>query len=156
MVFHRRKWTLDPFEEIRRMREWMDEVVGELPIPYEGGRVLPGIGEELVRTAVPSVDLIDSDDKLLLKADMPGISKEDVNVEVKGDRIEISAEVKKEEEKKKEGYIRQERSYRRYYRSIPLPAKIDSEKVEASFEDGVLKIEMTKIEAPEVKKIEVK
>jgi HSP20 family protein len=147
---------LDPFEEIRRMREWMDEVFGEVAPVYEGARLLPSLGEEITRTAVPSVDLIEKDDKLILKADMPGITKEDVNVEVKGDRIELSAEVKKEEEEKKEGYIRQERSYRRYYRSIPLPAKIDSEKVEAAFEDGVLKIEMPKVETPEVKRIEVK
>ncbi|MCW7077053.1 MAG: Hsp20/alpha crystallin family protein [Candidatus Syntrophoarchaeum sp.] len=155
MVFHRR-WPLDPFEEIRRMREWMDEVVGEVAPIYEGARLLPGMGEEVVRTAVPSIDLIDKDDKLILKADMPGITKEDLNVEIKGDRIELSAETKKEEEEEKEGYIRRERSYRRYYRSIPLPAEIDSEKVEAAFEDGVLKIEMPKIEAPEVKRIEVK
>lgn len=152
MVFHRR-WVMDPFEEIRRMREWMDDIFGE--IGYEGAKLLPGPGEELV-TAVPSIDLIDKDDRLVLKADMPGISKEDLNVEIKGDRLEISAEVKHEEEKKEEGYIRKERSYRRYYRSIPLPAEIESEKVEASFENGVLKIEMPKTEAPEVKRIEVK
>ncbi|HDM35659.1 MAG TPA: Hsp20/alpha crystallin family protein [Candidatus Syntrophoarchaeum butanivorans] len=152
MVFHRR-WIWDPFEELRRMQEWMDRVFGEL---YEETRLLPAPGEEVERTAVPSVDLIDKDDKLLLKADMPGISKDGIKVEIKGDRIEISAEAKKEEEEKEEGYIRRERRYTRYYRSIPLPEKVDPEKVEASFKDGVLSIEMPKVEAKEVKRIEVK
>jgi len=154
MVFHRRRWILDPFEEMRRMREWTEQVFGEIP---EAMPLLPGeAAEETMRTALPVVDLVDQDDKLLLKADMPGVSKDDVRVEIKENRIEISGEVLKEEEEKEEGYIRRERRYTRYYRSIPLPAKVDSEKVDASFKDGVLNIEMPKIEAAEVKRIEVK
>ncbi len=145
---------LDPFEEMRRMQEWVEQMFSEIP---ETARLLPsGVGEGTGRTAVPAVDLVDKDDKLLLKADMPGIPKENIKVEVKGDRIEISAETKEESEEEKEGYIRRERSYTSYYRSIPLPTKVDSEKIDASFKDGVLTIEMPKVEAAEVKRIEVK
>ncbi|MHC1567887.1 MAG: Hsp20/alpha crystallin family protein [Candidatus Syntropharchaeales archaeon] len=152
MVFHRR-WIRDPFEELRRMQEWMDRIFGEV---YEETRMLPSAVEEVERTAVPSVDLIEKGEKLVLKADMPGISKDDIKVEIRGDRIEISAEAKKEEKEEKECYIRRERRYTGYYRSIPLPAKVDPEKVEASFKDGVLSIEMPKLEAEEIKRIEVK
>ena len=154
MVLQRRRWILDPFEEMRRMQEWVEQMFSEIP---ETARLLAsGVGEGAGRTAVPAVDLIDKDDKLLLKADMPGIPKENIKVEVKGDRIEISAETKEEAEEEKEGYIRRERSYTSYYRSIPLPTKVDSEKIDASFKDGVLTIEMPKVEAAEVKRIEVK
>ncbi|HHI30392.1 Hsp20/alpha crystallin family protein [Methanosarcinales archaeon] len=153
MVFQRR-WILDPFEEMNRMREWMEQMFGEMP---ETAGLLPAVvGEEVGKTAVPAVDLVDKEDKLLLKADMPGISKDDIKVEIKGDRVEISAETSKEEKEEKEGYIRRERSYTKYYRSIPLPTDVDSEKVDASFKDGVLAIEMPKIEAAEVKRIDVK
>jgi HSP20 family protein len=70
--------------------------------------------------------------------------------------LEISAEKKEEKEEKEEGYIRRERSYRRFYRSIPLPAEVDKDKVDATFKNGVLRIEMPKIAGEEVKKIEVK
>jgi len=99
MVFHRRRWILDPFEEMRRMREWTEQMFGETP---ETAGLLPAVvGEEAGRTAVPAVDLVDKDDKLLLKADMPGISKDDIKVEIKGDRVEISAETKEERQKRK-------------------------------------------------------
>jgi HSP20 family protein len=70
--------------------------------------------------------------------------------------LEISAEKKEEKEEKEEGYIRRERSYRKFYRSIPLPAEVDRDKAEASLKDGVLKIEIPKLAGKEVKKIEVK
>jgi len=120
---------------------------------YLKRKALPGAaGEELAETATPSVDIKDEEGKIVVAADIPGVEKGDITINVKGDMLEITAEKKEEKE---EGYIRRERSYRIFYRSIPLPAEVDKDKAEASLKDGVLKIEMPKLAGEEVKKIEV-
>ena len=150
----RRRYMWNPFEELRRMEEWMDRMFRETGPYYLGRRALPeAAGEELVETAAPSVDIKEKEGKIVVAADIPGVEKGDISINIKGDMLEISAEKKEEKE---EGYIRRERSYRRFYRSIPLPAEVDRDKVEASLKDGVLRIEMPKLAGEEVKKIEVK
>jgi HSP20 family protein len=117
----------------------------------------PGAGEEEVAlTVTPSVDIKEEEGKLILAADIPGVEKEDVTINVKGDMLEISAEKKEEKEEKEEGYIRRERRYRKFYRAIQLPAAVDKEHVEATLKDGVLQIALPKRVGEEVKKIEVK
>jgi HSP20 family protein len=149
----RRRYMWNPFEELRRMEEWMDRMFRETGPYYLGRRALPeAAGEELVETAAPSVDIKEKEGKIVVAADIPGVEKGDISINIKGDMLEISAE----KEEKEEGYIRRERSYRRFYRSIPLPAEVDRDKVEASLKDGVLRIEMPKLAGEEVKKIEVK
>jgi HSP20 family protein len=148
----RRRW--DPYEELRRMEERMDRFFREFREVVPPRRSFPEVGG--VETAEPSVDVIEREDKIVVAADIPGVEKGDISVNVKGDMLEISAEKKEEKEEKEEGYIRRERAYARYYRCIPLPTEVDKDKVDASFKNGVLSIEMPKIEAEEVKKIEVK
>ncbi len=92
----------------------------------------------------------------MVAADIPGVKKEDLSVNISGDRLEVSAERKKEAEEKKEGYIRRERTYTSYYRAIPLPTEVDADKADATFENGVLEITMPKVQVPEKKKIEIK
>jgi HSP20 family protein len=145
---------LDPYEELKRMEERMDRFFREFREVVPPRRFLPEVGG--VETAEPSVDVIEREDKIVVAADIPGVEKGDISVNVKGDMLEISAEKKEEKEEKEEGYIRRERAYARYYRCIPLPTEVDKDKVDASFKNGVLSIEMPKIEAEEVKKIEVK
>lgn len=150
------RWIVDPFEELRRMQEWMNRIAREFE-PVGAERLLPTrVGEEIMETATPSVDVQDMEDKVLVTADVPGVDKNDVTVNVRGDMLEVTAEKKTEEEKTGEGYIRRERSYSRFYRRIPLPAEVDPDKVDATLKDGVLRIEMMKLAQPEVKKIEVK
>jgi len=153
----RRRHVWDPFEELRRMEEWMDRVSREIGPYYLGRRALPeAAGEELPETATPYVDIKDKEDKIVVDADIPGVEKGDISINIRGDTLEISAERKKEKEEKEEGYIRRERSYTKYYRTIPLPTEVDKDKVDATFKNGVLQIEMPKITGEEVKKIEVK
>jgi len=149
---------LDPFEELHRMQEWMNRAFGEVG-PTAPGRLLPsGAREETMKmeTATPSMDLQDMEDKILVTADVPGVDKGDVTVNVRGDMLEITAEKKEEKEEKGEGYIRRERGYTGFYRRIPLPAEVDPGKVDATLKDGVLRIEMVKTVPSETKKIEVK
>ena len=117
--------------------------------------MLPATGSELA-TVEPFVDVIDKGDKVVVAADIPGVEKEDLSVNISGDRLEISAERKKEAEEKKEGYVRRERTYTSYYRVIPLPAEVDADTADATFENGVLEITMPKVKAIEKKKIEIK
>ncbi len=148
-----RRW-FDPYEEMRRMRDWMDRMFEE--VPYVGRRLPSETTGRALETVAPSVDVAEREDKLVIKADIPGVKKEDISVNVKGDMLEIGAERKEEKEEKGEGYVRRERTYGRYYRAIPLPVEVDAEKVNATFEDGVLSIEIPKVEGKEVKKIEIK
>ena len=150
-----RRW-LDPIEELQRMQEWMERVVGEVE-PIVPGRLLPArTGGEIAGTASPSLDIQDAEDKILVTADIPGVEKGDITLNVRGDMLEITAEKTKEKEEKGEGYIRRERGYTKFYRRIPLPAEVDPNNVDAALKDGVLRIEMVKSARPEVKQIEVK
>jgi len=152
-----RRHIRDPWEELRRMEDWMDRMFRETWPYYLERKALPGAaGEELAETATPSVDIKDEEGKIVVAADIPGVEKGDITINVKGDMLEITAEKKEEKEEKEEGYIRRERSYRKFYRSIPLPAEVDRDKAEASLKDGVLKIAIPKLAGEEVKKIEVK
>ncbi|VUT25953.1 MAG: Small heat shock protein HSP16.5 [Candidatus Methanolliviera sp. GoM_asphalt] len=147
-----RRW-FDPHEEMRRMWDWMDKMLEE--VPYVGRRLPETTGRD-IGTVAPYVDVAEKEGNIVVRADIPGVKKEDISVNVKGDMLEIGAERKEDKEEKGEGYIRRERTYGRYYRAIPLSSEVDAEKVNATFEDGVLSIEVPKVEGKEVKKIEIK
>ena len=148
------RW-FDPFEELRRLQERMYRIFKEIEPSFMERKMLPATGGELA-TVEPFVDVIDNGDKVVVAADIPGVEKEDLSVNISGDMLEISAERKKEAEEKKEGYVRRERTYTSYYRAIPLPAEVDADKADATFENGVLEITMPKVQVPEKKKIEIK
>ena len=92
----------------------------------------------------PSVDIFEEDDTIVVKADIPGISKKDLNVSIDENILTLSGEKKQEEKVNKKNYHRVERSYGSFSRSFQLPGNIDRDKVKASFEDGVLKIRIPK------------
>ncbi len=148
------RW-FDPFEELRRMQERMYRIFREIEPSFMERKMLPATGGELAPVE-PFVDVIDKGDKVVVAADVPGVEKEDLSVSISGDRLEISAERKKEAEEKKEGYVRRERTYTSYYRLIPLPGEVDGDKADATFKNGVLEISMPKVKAVEKKKIKVK
>jgi len=100
----------------------MNRVFGESG-PIAPGRLLPsGAREAAMGIVTPSMDLQDTEDKILVTAAVPGVDKGAVTVNVRGDMLEITAEKKEEKEEKGEGYIRRERGYIGFYRRIPLPA----------------------------------
>jgi len=104
----------------------------------------------------PIMDIIDEGDKYSITAEIPGIPKEDINIEITKNILEIKAEQKMEKEEKKEGYIRKERGQRSFYRQVALPEEIDAEKIEATLNNGILSIEIPKKEPTPKKKIEIK
>jgi HSP20 family protein len=95
-------------------------------------------------TKQPLLDIKDTGKEIIIEAEMPGIPKENIEINVTENSIEISGKIKSEEEEEKEGYYRQERSYSTCYRQIPLPADVIPSKVDATLEDGILHIILPK------------
>ncbi len=137
----------DPFEEIRRTQERLNQMFEDF-MPMEewgGGKVY-----------TPAVDIKEEEDKLVVTTDLPGINKEDVEINLKEDMLEISAKSGKEKETEEEGYLRRERAYTRFYRAVRLPTSVKDEGSTAKMENGVLTITLPKLKLGEpAKKIAI-
>jgi HSP20 family protein len=103
----------------------------------------------------PAVDVMEDQDKLTVKAEMPGFRCEDMNVSVHENNLILSGERKSEDEQNEGGYYRSERFYGKFHRAVPLPFSVDSSKVEARYRDGVLTVTLPKSEQAKAKQIEV-
>lgn len=105
----------------------------------------------------PSVDLVKKEGELVLRADLPGIRPEEVKIEVEGDVLTVSGEHREEKEEKEEHYVRRERRYGSFSRSMVLPKGVKADDVEARSEDGVLEVRIPLPQEEEEKQtIEVK
>ena len=104
---------------------------------------------------MPYVDVIETDKEVVATAEMPGLEKQDIKINLTEDRLEISAEAKSEEERKEKGYTYRERRYGGYFRSISLPAPVDPNNSKATYKNGVLEIRMPKTEVKEKKLLSV-
>lgn len=133
-----------PFGFMRRFSEEMDRLFEDFGFgsrwltPSFGGE-LSGFGQGLWS---PNVETFEREGQLVIRADLPGLSKDDVDVEITDDAITISGERRNENEEKREGYFRSERSYGSFYRQIPLPEGVDANDANATFRNGVLEITM--------------
>ena len=103
-----------------------------------------------------SVDISETEDKILIKAELPGLDTKDVNVSISGDILIIKGEKKKEEEEKDEHHHYIERYSGSFQRSFRLPVNIQTDKVKADFDKGVLKVTLPKAEETKKKDIEIK
>lgn len=141
----------NPFAFMRRITEELDRAFGlrtdvpELPAIYP-------------RTWAPEIEVLERNDKFVVRVDLPGLKKEDLKIEVTHDELTIEGERKVETEKKEEGFYRTERTYGTFYRRIGIPEHVKAEGAVAVFKNGVLEIEMPAIPVPEVKKraVEIK
>src|SRR3954452_7701590 len=104
---------------------------------------------------VPEMDLVESDDHYLLKADLPGMKQEDVSIEFNDGTLTISGERKAEYERKEKGFFRLERSFGKFSRSLTLPDGVDPDRIAAEFHDGVLEVTIPKPEQRKPRRIEV-
>ena len=105
---------------------------------------------------IPFVDIFEADGDVVLKAELPGMKKEDIEVTLTDTDITISGEKKKEEEVKKKDYYKYERSYGSFCRTFSLPAEVQANKVKSTFKDGVLEVRMPKSEKAKSKEVKVK
>ena len=92
----------------------------------------------------PAMDLAETEDHLVLRADLPGLEEDDVSIEIKDDVLTVSGERKAEQEERKDGYHRVERAYGRFARSLALPQGVDPDQVKAEFDNGVLAVRIPK------------
>jgi HSP20 family protein len=105
---------------------------------------------------IPAIEIFDEKDDLVVKVELPGMKKEDLEINLSGDVLTIRGEKKKEKEVKEKGYYYSERSYGTFQRSIDIPEKVLSDKVSASFKDGVLEVRLQKSEEAKRKEINIK
>ena len=103
----------------------------------------------------PPMDLSETDSTYRVRVDLPGVRRENVKVNTEGNRLTISGERQREKREDGRDFLRVERSAGSFYRAMTLPAGIDSDKAKASFENGVLTIEMPKIEKKTTKQIKI-
>jgi len=107
---------------------------------------------------VPTTDFVDREDHFLMRAEVPGVKKEDIDISVDGNTVRVSGEIKRESTEEEGNYYCSERSYGSFGRVFRLPSEVDEDSVEARLEEGVLEIKLPKKskETPTLKKIEVK
>lgn len=153
--------TKKPSEIVSRgeeMEHWLEHFMGDMwrrPFPSFFGRDrwLP-VRPSSIR--MPSLDVYEENDSVVVKAELPGMKKEDVEVNLAGANLTIKGEKKEEKEVKEDDYYRRERSYGSFLRTVALPCEVKSDEIKASFKDGVLEIRMPKTEEAKKKSIAVK
>ena len=133
----------DPMEEINRMQNRMMEMFGE-------GERSSWMDYDTLR---PLADIKEEGNDIVVKTDLPGVSKDDVNIDIRDNRVWISADTHREEEKEEEGYMMKERSFKRFARSFNLPASVTDKDAKAKLEDGVLTVTLHKAEIEEKHRI---
>ena len=111
--------------------------------------------ESGLRNWKPVVDIYDRDEKFVIKAELPGVDKKDIHVDVKDHVLTLSGERSYENEEKDEKYHHKERAYGKFSRSFSLPDGLDNDKIAADYKDGVLTVEISKPEVKKPKKITV-
>jgi HSP20 family protein len=114
-----------------------------------------GNGPSLGRRWMPAMDLVEDGDDFVLRADLPGVSEKDVNIELEDNVLTISGQRKSEKEERKEGYYRVERASGSFSRSLTLPEGVDPERVRASFDRGVLEVRIPKPEQRKPRKVTI-
>ena len=134
----------DPFEEISRTQERLNQLFEHFAPREEW------VGE---KTMAPLMDVKEEDDKIIVKTDVPGVDKKDVEISIKDDILEIDAKCSKESDVEDEGYVQHERMYNSFHRAIALPSFVTQEGAKAKLDDGVLTLTLPKTAIEEGHKI---
>jgi HSP20 family protein len=142
----------DPFREMEEISERFHRFFDRLP----GRREAPGREALTVADWAPTVDIVEDDKEYLIKAEIPGVDREDVKVSVEEGVLTIQGERKQEKEEKGKRFHRIERSYGTFLRTFSLPEDVAEDKVKAEFKNGVLTVHLPKAEKSKPKAIEVK
>ena len=115
----------------------------------------PPAGNGGLRRWVPAMDLVETEDEFVLRADLPGMSEEDVKIEVEDNLLTVAGERKAEHEDRDQGFYRIERSFGAFQRSLTLPKGVNAEAVKASFDRGVLEVRIPKPEQSKPRRISI-
>ena len=142
------RWN--PYGEMTAMKNRINRMFSE---PYWATRRMDD--ESDMGMWNPAVDLYEKDDHFVIKAELPGVDKKNILVDLKDRMLTISGERSYENEAKEENYYRRERSYGKFQRAFTLPADVDSDKIKAEFRDGLLQIEVPKPEQQKPKQVTI-
>lgn len=137
--------------DIAKLRNDMDDMFSRMLGDFNWPFTTAGTA-----TAWPALDIADRENDILVRAEVPGLNAEDVEISVHGNVLSISGEKKESEEDKKEGYYHSERSYGSFRRDITLPTEVDPDKVNAEMKNGVLTVTLPKAEKAKTIKVKVK
>ena len=139
-------WLANPFDAFERMAEDMDRtfdrIFRDFGMPRRSWLTRPYRSRGSEGLWAPRIEAFQKSDRYIVRADLPGLRKDDVQVELTGDALTIRGERREEKEEEREGYYHSEREYGQFYRSIPLPKGVITESAQASFNNGVLEISM--------------
>ena len=142
---------LSPFEEMeRRFEEFFRR-----PFSLLGPSWLPRLRMPEMEELSPTVDIFEEGSDVVVKAELPGMKKEDIEVKLTEGTITISGEKKKEEKVEKKNYYRMERSYGSFTRAFSLPSEVQTDKAKAQFKEGILQIRIPKTEEAKQKEKKV-
>jgi HSP20 family protein len=134
----------DPYQQIADIQRELERTFGRM-----------GGDGRSQRTWMPSVDIEQTDQEIVLKLDLPGLRREDVSIEVRDHTLVVTGERREEKEDKHEGYITRERIVGRFTRSFMLPEGVDPDQVHANFEDGVLHVRVPRPQEAQPKQIQI-
>jgi HSP20 family protein len=140
---------ISPFHEVTGMREVMDRLMDD-------GFNRPFGGALWDVASVPTMDLYQTDDSVVVKMGLPGVKPEDIQISVANGVLSVRGEVKEEKEEKEKTYHLRERRYGSFSRSVSLPSNVSADKSEAVFENGILTLTLPKAEEAKAKTIIVK
>ena len=142
----------DPFHELDELQHRLSTLFGRAPIKKTGER------QEALRVAewAPLVDITEDQKEYLIKAEIPEVKKDDVKINVQNDVLTISGERKYEKEEQDKKHHRIERAYGSFLRSFTIPEDADPEQISAEFQDGLLRVHLSKTTRSKPKSIEVK
>ena len=153
LVEHERYWS--PFEMMHQMEREMDEMWRSFDtrvgLDFPRRRHRPG-AYRVPAVRQPLLDIEDTGKNLEIHAEVPGIPKENIDIKLTEDHIEISAKAQQEKEESGRDYYHRERSFHSFYRSVPLPTEVDQTKADAKLEDGILNITVPKRTPTKVEK----
>jgi HSP20 family protein len=139
----------EPYRELMSLRQAMDRLFEDSFV--RPSRLLPELGER-----EPDLDIYQTDEDVVVKAALPGVKPEEVDISITGDVLTIKGEHKEEEEVKEADYFCKERRYGAFSRSVSIPVQVKAEGAEALFENGILTLTLPKAEETKPKQIKVK
>ncbi len=141
----------DPWRDVLSLRDEIDRLFEDFFPARTGER-----RDYLAEVWAPAVDIYETKDEVVVKAELPGMNKEDIKINIVDNSLVIEGEKKQEKEVKEENYYRVERRYGAFRRVIDIPVPVKTEGIEATYKDGVLEVKLPKKEEAKPKEIEVK
>ncbi len=143
------KWS--PLKELEDMRKDMDRLFDEFTKPARRRRIWP----KSEGPVIPSLDLYDRKSEIVVKIELPGVSREDIDLTITKDTLILKGEMKRDEEVQDESYYISERMFGNFSRTITLPFEVENEKAQAAMKNGVLEITIPKREEAKPKEIKI-